>query len=209
MGDTHGEGLPNEKPAHPVSLQAFWLDRTEVTNAQFFQFARAAGFRPRPALLKEAQGKEQHPVVHVTWEDAVAYCRWAGKRLPTEAEWEYAARGTDGRRYPWGDTWDPGRARFEGNSGGQTTAPVGSYPAGAFPFGVLDLAGNVWEWTSSLERPYPYVATDGREDPTAPGLRVIRGGAWRLKPGALRTTVRWGVEPTTQRPVIGFRCAQS
>jgi formylglycine-generating enzyme required for sulfatase activity len=185
------------------------VDRTEVTNTQFVQFARAAGFRPRPALLMAAQGKEDHPVVHVTWEDAVAYCRWAGKRLPTEAEWEYAARGTDGRRYPWGDTWDPSRARFEGNNGGQTTAPVGSYPAGASPFGVLDLAGNVWGWTSSLERPYPYVATDGREDPAAPGQRVTRGGGWRFRPGALRTTVRWGLEPTTQRPVIGFRCAQS
>jgi formylglycine-generating enzyme required for sulfatase activity len=133
---------------------------------------------------------------------------------PTEREqrrerFQREARGTDARRYPWGDTWDPSRARFEGNSGGQTTAPGGSYPAGASPFGVLDLAGNVWEWTNSLERPYPYVATDGREDPTAPGPRVIRGGAWRFKPGALRTTVRWGVEPTTQRPVIGFRCAQS
>jgi serine/threonine-protein kinase len=209
MGDTHGEGLPNERPGHPVSLPAFWVDRTEVTNTQFVQFARAAGFRPRPALLREAQGKADHPVVHVTWEDAVAYCRWAGKRLPTEAEWEYAARGTDGRRYPWGDTWDPSRARFEGNNGGQTTAPVGSYPAGASPFGVLDLAGNVWEWTSSLERPYPYVASDGREDPAAPGQRVTRGGGWRFRPGALRTTVRWGLEPTNQRPVIGFRCAQS
>ncbi len=209
MGDTRREGLQNEIPAHPVSVWAFWLDRTEVTNTQFFQFARATGFRARPALLRVAQGKEQHPVVHVTWEDAMEYCRWTGKRLPTEAEWEYAARGTDGRRYPWGDAWDPNRARFEGNSGGQTTAPVGSYPAGASPFGVLDLAGNVWEWTSSLERPYPYVATDGREDPAAPGLRVVRGGAWRFKPGALRTSVRWGIQPTDQRPVIGFRCAQS
>ena len=209
MGDTHGEGWPNERPEHPVKLPAFWLDRTDVTNAQFFQFVKAVGFIPRPGLLREAKGKEQHPVVHVTWRDAAEYCRWAGKRLPTEAEWEYAARGTDGRRYSWGDTWDPSRARFEGNSTGQTTAPVGSYLAGASPFGILDLSGNVWQWTSSLERPYPYVATDGREDAAAAGLRVLRGGAWRLKPPALRSTVRWGLDPGDQRPGIGFRCAQS
>lgn len=209
MGDTHGDGFGNERPVHPVSLQAFWLDRTQVTNAQFAQFVRAGGSRATAEWQKAAAGKETHPAVFITWQDAVAYCRWAGKRLPTEAEWEYATRGTDGRKYPWGDTWEPRRARFAGNAGDQTTAPVGSYPGGASPFGVLDLAGNVWQWTSSLERPYPYVAPDGREDPGAPGRRVVRGGAWKFRPRALRSTTRYGVEPGFRGPIIGFRCAQN
>ena len=209
MGDTHGDGLRNEKPAHQVSLRAFWLDHTDVTNAQFAHFVRAVSFHPRAAWLNEAKGKEEHPAVHVTWDDAVAYCLWARKRLPTEAEWEYAARGTDGRRYPWGDAWDPSRARFRGNTGGQTTAPAGSYAMSVSPFGALDLAGNVSQWTSSLERPYPYVATDGREDASAPGKRIIRGGAWQSRPEELRSSVRWGVEPSVEEAFIGFRCAQS
>jgi serine/threonine-protein kinase len=209
MGDTHGDGLPNERPSHQVRVQAFWIDRTEVTFAQIARMTRATAAKPRLEKLRELRGKDQHPAIHVTWLDAAAYCRTVGKRLPTEAEWEYAARGTDGRRYPWGETWDPSRARVEESGGGQGSAPVGSYPGGASPFGALDMAGNVWEWTSSLEKPYPYIATDGREDPSAPGPRVIRGGAWKMKPRALRTTSRHSVDPTTRTPIIGFRCAQN
>ena len=209
MGDTHGDGLPNEKPPHQVSVQAFWIDRNEVTFAQITRAARAGDARPRLERLKALKGRDQYPATHITWHDAVTHCRMVGKRLPTEAEWEYAARGTDGRRYPWGETWNPDRARIEGTGGGQGPAPVGSYPSGASPLGVLDMAGNVWEWVSSLEKPYPYVATDGREDPSAPGPRIIRGGAWKFKPRALRTTSRHSADPTTRAPIIGFRCAQS
>jgi len=209
MGDTHGDGLPNEKPPHQVGVQGFWIDRTEVTFAQIARVARAGGARPKLERLRELRGRDEYPATHITWHDAFAYCRMVGKRLPTEAEWEYAARGTDGRRYPWGETWDPDRARHEGSGGGQGPGPVGSHPGGASPFGVLDMAGNVWEWVSSLEKPYPYVAADGREDPSAPGPRVIRGGAWKFKPRALRTTSRHSVDPTTRAPIIGFRCAQS
>jgi serine/threonine-protein kinase len=209
MGDTHGDGLPNEKPPHQVSVQAFWIDRTEVTFAQITRAARAGGARPRLERLKELRGRDQYPATHITWRDAATYCHIVGKRLPTEAEWEYAAGGTDGRRYPWGETWESDRARFEGSGGGQGPAPVGSYPSGASPLGVLDMAGNVWEWVSSLEKPYPYVATDGREDPATAGSRVIRGGAWKFKPRALRTTSRHSADPTTRAPIIGFRCARS
>jgi hypothetical protein len=133
MGDTHGDGYSDEKPAHRVTVADFWLDRTEVTNVQFARFVQTGGYRPQGEWQKEASNKDQHPAVYVTWNDAVAYCRWADKRLPTEAEWEYAARGTDGRKYPWGNTWEDSRARFIGNRGNQTTAPVGSYPTGGPP----------------------------------------------------------------------------
>ena len=208
MGDSHGDGDPNEKPTHQVTITAFWLDRTEVTNAQFARFVLASSSKPQEDWLKYAAGKTQHPVVEVTWHDAVAYCTWADKRLPTEAEWEYAARGTDGRKYPWGNTWEDTRGRFGDNKGDQTTAPVGSYPTGASPFGAFDLAGNVGEWTSSLDKPYPYVATDGRENPTASGYRVIRGGSWVDDPRGLRSAGRDGGDPAFRGIGLGFRCAQ-
>jgi formylglycine-generating enzyme required for sulfatase activity len=210
MGDTHGDGEDDERPAHPVTLPAFWLDRTEVTNAQFARFARFARdvrqARRDTGVMED--GKDRHPVVNIPWRVALAYCRWAGKRLPTEAEWEYAARGTAGRKYPWGNTWDERNARFAGNHGSQGAAPVGSYPAGASPFGVLDMAGNVWEWVSSLYLPYPYLATDGRESLSIQGRHVVRGGSWYLNPWDLRSTNREFGEPGYRSVYIGFRCAQ-
>jgi formylglycine-generating enzyme required for sulfatase activity len=206
MGDTHGNGDRGEQPVHQVGVEAFWLDRTEVTNAQFTRFVQA-GARIQGFWRSEyTTGKEQHPVFNVTWYDAAAYCAWAGKRLPTEAEWEYAARGTDGRRYPWGDTWDTSKAN--GNFQIPASTPVGSYAGGASPFGVHDLAGNVWEWTSTLYKPYPYSATDGREDATASGARVFRGGAWDNAPFYLRSASRLRVVPSDQFNYLGFRCAQ-
>lgn len=208
MGDTQGDGESDENPAHPTRLEAFWIDRMEVTNSQFARFIRASGYKPKKDWQMEAPEKGRHPAVNVTWHDAAAYCRWADKRLPTEAEWEYAARGTDNRMYPWGNSWEDTRARFGGNRGSQSTAPVGAYPTGASPFKVLDLAGNVWEWVSSLYRPYPYASTDGRENPTAQYLRVIRGGSWSNFPWFLRSTNRGRVDPSDRNDVLGFRCAQ-
>lgn len=232
MGDTHGGGGLDEKPTHPVTLNAFWLDRTEVTNVQFDRFVTASGHRTTAerkgwayvfrdgkwhmvtgAAWRSPGGPGSpppptHPVVQVSWEDATAYCKWADKRLPTEAEWEYAARGTDGWKYPWGNTWEASRARFGGNRGSETTAPVGSYPTGASPFGVLDLAGNVWEWTSSLYKPYPYVAADGREDLTASGDRVFRGGSWYSSAFWIRSASRYRRNPDVMANSRGFRCAQ-
>ncbi len=210
MGDTLGDGGADERPPHPVTLEAFWLDRTEVTNAQFARFvaegdATPGNWRSKPVAV----GKDTHPVVNATWHDALAYCRWAGKRLPTEAEWEYGARGTDGRRYPWGNAWETNRARFDGNKGSETTAPVGSYPTGASPFGALDMAGNAWEWTSSLYKPYPYAASDGREEPDALGGRVVRGGSWSFDSGGLRSAYRNRYIPAIRLVVAGFRCAES
>lgn len=203
MGDTHGDGGSDEKPVHRVLVDAFWIDRTEVTNAQFARFVGAGGYAPRGDWRAEfIAGKDQHPVVNVTWHDAVAYCTWADKRLPTEAEWEYAARGLDERKYPWGNNFESSRGQFPAR-----TASVGSYPSGASPFGVLDLAGNVWEWTSSLYKPYPYSSTDGREDPNVSGQRVVRGGSWNDFPMFLRSTFRLKDDPMIVHGYFGFRCA--
>ena len=226
-----------EAPRYPVTIGAFFLDRTEVTNAQFEAFIRATAHRTaaesqgRSDVLRHAGGTwawttqegvtwrrpsgpgttalPTHPVVHVSWFDAAAYCRWAGKRLPTEAEWEYAARGSGARRYPWGERWDSGHARHSENRGEGTTAPVGSYPSGASPFGVLDLAGNVWEWTGSLFRAYPYDPLDGREAAAAVGRRAVRGGGWNGYGVGLRAARRAGNDPSTRSNVIGFRCART
>jgi len=156
-------------------------------------------------------GFEDHPVAEVTWAGAVAFCEWRGARLPTEAEWEAAARGKDARTYPWGETPPtPARAVF-GRRTGETGA-VGARPAGATPEGVEDLAGNLAEWTSTLYRPYPYDATDGRENPTASGERVTRGGDYIYNTGAeeLTTFFREGFSRAPKRGHrhIGFRCAR-
>ncbi len=211
MGDTHGDGEVDERPAHRLTVSAFWLDRTEVTNVQFARFAKVArdSGLARGDKWDLEEGKDLHPAVNIPWRVAVAYCRWAGKRLPTEAEWEYAARGTDGRKYPWGDAWDDQRAGFGGNRGSQGAAPVGSYPTGISPFGALDMAGNVWEWVSTLYWPYPYFSRDGRESASTQDRHVVRGGSWALDPWDLRASNREFGEPGYRSAYIGFRCARS
>jgi len=155
-------------------------------------------------------GLENHPVAEVTWAGALAYCRWRGARLPSEAEWEAAARGIQGRRYPWGDAPPtPERAVIGQPSG--VTLPVGSRPKGATPDGLLDMAGSLAEWTSTLYRPYPYRPDDGREDAADPGERVTRGGDYVFQP-APEHLVTWQRAGFSRRPSsghrhIGFRCA--
>ncbi len=150
----------------------------------------------------------------VSWEDARHFCRWLSNlmatpyRLPTEAEWEYAARGSDGRRFPWGNEWDPTRANTRDGGPGIVT-PVGSYPSGASPWGCLDMAGNVWEWTASLDAPYPYRSDDGREDPNAPGRRILRGGSFANPHGFARCACRFRLAPTVRNEFLGFRLAFS
>jgi formylglycine-generating enzyme required for sulfatase activity len=219
------EGRDNESPAHMVYVNAFYIDRYPVTNEEYKRFVDATGY-PVPCYEVEwadlydynwdpdertpPEGKEKHPVVLVKWEDARAYAAWVGKRLPTEAEWERAARSTDGRRWPWGNEFVEGCCNIrESNAGG--TTPVGQYsPEGDSPEGGGDMVGNVWEWTSSLFRPYPYDANDGRESLVANGWRVLRGGSWlnNLAQGLAHCTARLDGDFLFFNNV-GFRCALS
>jgi formylglycine-generating enzyme required for sulfatase activity len=204
----------DEHPQHQVSLAEFHIAKYPITNAQYQHFVKATGHRMPPHL--QVQYKPDcdpgHPVVWVSWEDANAYCAWLSQatgrayRLPTEAEWEKAARGRDARAYPWGDE-PPNKRRcaFE-NHEGVTATPVGQYsPQGDSPYGCGDMAGNVWEWCHSLYKPYPYDPTDGREDPATGGPRVLRGGAFYTNLRRVRCASRLRYFPHLWLNVIGFR----
>jgi len=207
MGSDDPEADADERPAAPVHLEAFWIDRVEVTNARYGACVEAGACLLPAGAAFGAATKADHPVALVGWTQAAAYCRWVGKRLPTEAEWEKAARGVDGRRYPWGSRFEPDRVNAGYTAG---TAAAGSYAGGASPYGVLDMAGNVWEWTSSLYRPYPYDPGAGREDPAARGARVNRGGSWYYGAWYVRTTYRATADHMYRRIAdLGFRCASS
>ena len=228
MGDAQGDA--NEAPRQ-VAVSAFRIMRLEVTNRQFAAFFAATGHRTDAedsgtgfvwtTRWREVSGatwrhptgagstivdKPDHPAVQVSSRDAAAFCAWHGLRLPTEAEWEFAARGRDGRRYPWGmqvpGNSEKRRANFgtvrccapDDTDGYLRTAPVGQFPSGASPFGLLDMAGNVWEWTASAF-------------PSDSGLVALRGGGWGNNPYCLRAAYRHGNPPDIGLDMIGFRCA--
>jgi formylglycine-generating enzyme required for sulfatase activity len=202
----------NEQPQHTLYLPDYYLAKTPTTNAQYAVFVEANG--PRSPFHwqdgKPPIGEEDHPVVNVSWHDAVAYCNWltetTGKafRLPSEAEWEKGARGTDGRIYPWGNGWEANRCNSRaGGTAGAT--PVGAYPQGASPYGLLDMAGNVWEWCHSLHRAYPYVPENGREDLEAEGTRVLRGGPFYISQRSVRCASRLSFDPASWDFNLGFR----
>lgn len=213
-------GFAAERPEQTVNVAEFWIDRDLVTNADYKKFLDANPTHPVPDIdltqLKAwswnaetrtfPQGRENFPVVLVTWDDANAYCKWAGGRLPTEAEWEKAARGTDGRLYPWGNDWAKDKSAF-GEKGASDASPVGTFTTGNSPYGATDMVGNVWQWTNSLMMDYPYQANDGREDPTKAGERVIRGGMYAFGPGVSRTNARNKFAPEDKAISLGFRCA--
>lgn len=202
------DGLWDEKPPHRVYLDSFYIDRFEVTNGLYKRFMETAG-RQAPQYWSDSRlnGASQ-AVVGVTWYDAEAYCHWIGNRLPTEAEWEKAARGTNGRKYPWGDKWDPTRAMLGENS---LRTPVGSYAGGVSPYGIHDMAGNVAEWIADWydERYYRHSPDRNPRGPESGRYRVLRGGSWRSVPFDLRTTDRNHDTPRSLSDVIGFRCAKS
>jgi serine/threonine protein kinase len=203
-----------------VYLDAFYLDRNPVTNLEFQSFVEVTGYRPAQTdrflsqlrFGKIPPGHESHPVTYVSWEDARAYAHWAGKRLPTEAEWEKAARGTDGRKYPWGRVEPEARHANYGKAK-PGPVPVGSYPRGASPYGILDLAGNVWEWCEDFDDPSFYRAGPLRNPKnTRPGdkaLLVMRGGSWMYSARSLRTYARTSFEAHYRFAEGGFRCAKT
>jgi formylglycine-generating enzyme required for sulfatase activity len=220
------DAYDNERwsPAQPmgtVDVSTFYIARHEVTVEEFAAFARQAGWRIDQRAIA---GSPKHPVTNVSWTDALAYCRWLDKALkassspsplkkllaegwgvtlPTEAEWEKAARGTDGRRFPWGNEPRPDRANYAGSG----TMAVGQRICADCAHGLSDMSGNVWEWTRSPYQTYPYDPSDDRSNLDADALWVIRGGHFADPPRLVRTTARTGAEPGARRPFIGFRVA--
>jgi formylglycine-generating enzyme required for sulfatase activity len=205
MGSPEGEGEPPERPRHLVRVNGFLMDKTEVSWGQYLRFAKESN-RPLPKVPIFGM-TEELPATNVTWYDAGAFCGWAGGRLPTEAEWERAARGDDSRQYPWGNQWEPWRCNTrDGGPHGPTAA--GSYPDCAGPYGVLDLAGSVAEWCSD-RYDEAYYGSSPVENPLGPAIgmmRVSRGGAWMSPFPATRGASRQGNAPASVTAVRGFRC---
>ena len=211
---TMGSANEVERPPHPVSVAAFEIDQFEVTNGDFEKFVAQTGYVTDAEKAGEtswryyAKDKPRHPVVKVTWNDAKAFCEWAEKRLPTEAEWEKAARGTDSLTYPWGNDWDVNKVNAY-ESGYRGTIIVGSFPSGASPYGVMDMAGNVSEWTSDWFQPYPgYPGGDGEAQYFGEKFRVIRGGGWFDNQNLVRTTYRSNSVVELANDDVGFRCVK-
>lgn len=201
----------NEMPEHAVTLDAFYMDVTEITNAQY-RACVVAGDCAAPANQQYygASRYDDFPVVHVSWYDANSYCQAMGERLPTEAEWEKAARGDDARLFPWGPAWDATRANTE-ERGGDRLQPVGQYPSGASPYGILDLSGSVWEWVSDWFDP-AYYAISPAENPAGPAAgadKILRGGSFSNHVHYARATNRGFEAPNTASTYRGFRCVIS
>ena len=201
------DGKEDETPQHTVMIDGFNIDIHPVSYAEYKEFVDDTGYEP-PRNWEDGQipaGKEDNPVVWVSYEDAVVYCDWAGKRLPTEIEWEKAARGTDGLVYPWGDTFDSAKCNSQ-EAGIQDTTAVDSYPEGASPYGVLDMSGNVWEWTDSWYQGYSGSLYSLERYGTE--YRVLRGGSWYDSSERVRTTARNSAKPGFSFSTIGFRCVK-
>jgi len=206
------DGGDDESPAHEVDLAEFEIGQFEVTNAEFAMFADETGYRTDPeksgsasTWRKKATDRDNHPVVKVSWKDASAFCEWMGMRLPSEAEWEKAARGNDGRVFPWGNDYDANKANGKDRAIRSTT-DVGSFPDGASLYGLMDMAGNVWEWTADWYNAYP--GSRYGSDYFGEKFRVLRGGGWFDTADFLRTAKRNGNTETATSDDFGFRCAR-
>ena len=213
MGDHFNEGLARERPVHMVKLDAFYMDKDEVTVRQFRKFVRETGYEyDRWNDVAEASPTSKHPMIFVNWHEATAYCEWAGKRLPTEAEWEYAARGgLTGKRYSWGDNEDQARryANYDGTGGKDKwtrCAPVDSFKPNRY--GLHDMAGNVYEWCSDWydEDYYSNLELHNPQGPSSGVDRVLRGGSWPNVSNLLRAACRFNFNPTGTNFNCGFRC---
>jgi toxoflavin biosynthesis protein ToxD len=234
------ESYAEESPQHEVDLSAFMMMRVPVTNSLYAHWVAATGATApvtwRGGILPEEL--RDHPVCDVSWEDAISFARWLSTetgiawQLPTEAQWEKAARGTDGRQFPWGNAFDADACNSR-EAGRNSTTTVGAYPDGASPYGLLDMAGNVWEWTRSLQAPYPYSDLDDRNHIPSPvprqGIwrrlmarlrrgppagsteirRILRGGCYANPEGFARCACRFRLVPTSRTPFLGFRLVYS
>lgn len=204
------EGPRSNQPQRAVYLDIFAIDKTEVTKGTFAKFVQESGYQEGIGWKQGFETQANEPVVGVLWRDAEAYCRWVGKRLPTEAEWEKAARGTDGRRYPWGNQWEQGRANVE-ESGYGGVIPVGNYPEGASPYGVLDMAGNVAEWVADYFD-FTYYSYGPDHNPKGPERimdHVLRGGSWASPREHAQVYFRDSSHSVRPNMRVGFRCARS
>jgi eukaryotic-like serine/threonine-protein kinase len=227
---------PDEQPIHIVYLDAYWVDETEVTNKLFSSFVGATDYQTDAEKIgssyvwhgsnwaqinganwrhpigpnSDISGKEKHPVIHISWNDAVAYCKWVGRRLPSEAEWEKAARGTDGRAYPWGNNI-PNDNLLNFNNSIDDTTEVGKYPDGKSVYSAYDMAGNVWEWVNDWYG-RTYYQNSPSSNPLGPDssqYRVLRGGAWVVYDYLVRSAYRSMNYPTYSGNGFGFRCVRS
>ncbi len=204
------DGPDDESPAHEVDLPTFYIEIFEVTNAQFAAFTKDTGYvtdaeqNGGSGWRGFIEGKDNHPAVKISWNDANAYCEWADRRLPTEAEWEKAARGPEGNLYPWGNDWNAANANVK-ESGLRGTTQVGSFPAGVSPYGVFDMGGNVWEWTADWYQPYP--GNTVPDDFYGEKFKVDRGGGWFDEEAQVLAVNRSSSSPEAANDDIGFRCA--
>jgi formylglycine-generating enzyme required for sulfatase activity len=207
MGSIEGQGEPHERPQHRVYVSEFLIDKLEVTWRQLRGYAEATGTPLPPAPAWGAE--EDYAASNILWPEAQAYCDWVGGRLPTEAEWEKAARGTDGRLYAWGDRWDADRC-YSGVGGPHRPWSVGSYTSCLSPYGVLEMPGGVWEWCADWygEGYYTEGATNDPSGPPAGSMRVLRGGSWLSQGLWLRPAYRFRNDPSSRNVHHGFRCAQ-
>lgn len=226
MGSDDGD--ENEMPAHVVYLDSYYIDRTEVTNAAYKLCVRDGvcqspiqiTSRTRPQYYGNVQF-DDYPVIYIDWGMAKTYCEWRGARLPTEAEWEKAARGGNSFVYSWGDEFACHKGNFDDEDrideyvvpgglncdGYPDTAPIRSYPAGSSSYGVFDLNGNVWEWVNSQAQAFPYITNDGRESPNSDSMRIAKGGAFTANDYFSRSSNRRFLSPVSADDVTGFRCA--
>ena len=226
MGAIVEQANLDQKPAHAVHLNAYYIDIHEVTNMQYEEFILAGGYKKKEFWTEEgwnfiqknqidkplALGRKlfnapNQPVVGVSWYEANAYATWAGKRLPSEAEWEKAARGIDKRIYPWGNQMDFSRLAYQCNNGIRT-AVDGSFPTGASPYGVMDMAGNAWEWIADCYSETHYSRSPERnpKGPTTGEFKVLRGGSWGSNRTQMQCTYRYYAKPEYRGFNIGFRC---
>jgi formylglycine-generating enzyme required for sulfatase activity len=207
-----GDGKGGDCPKHRVYLSAYWIGVYSVTNAQYLKFVEATGRRAPDNRIHRESGKASHPVTDVSWDDALAYAKWAGGQLPTEAQWEKAARGPKGLIYPWGDAWDAGKYRHDGNKGNETTCAVQGYPQGVSGYGTYNQGGNVVEWCADWYDSGYYGQSPGR-DPGGPGggsCRVLRGGSWRGGvPVIFRGAYRFWRGPGNRYGYLGFRLVRT